>query len=205
MKIKFLIAGIIMLLISLNSCDDKTQTTQTQTKSDVNLLLSPNPVTDSIQAGIILPRLIGYIMNNTSDSITSVNYYSILTDTTDGNTRKFMYLKYNNQYSVEKHYLIKYYDLNDLDANGNPMDDGHAGTGLAVYRCEGECGCMIEISNVGLRCMCTSLPAGACNLYIGGVNSYSSNDLSRGASMMMIINITTFTYQSGYLIVQTEN
>lgn len=73
MKLKVLFTGLIILIISLTSCEDKTQTTQVQNKSDVNNTLSMNYTSNPYNwAGQLHNDALGYILSNfTPDTIYS--------------------------------------------------------------------------------------------------------------------------------------
>lgn len=204
MRLKMILVSIVIMLISLYSCEDKTQTTQTQVKSDIDLTLSPVYSTDSAQARVILPRIIGYITNNSIDSITSVNYYTIISDTSGGNLRKYFYLKYNDQFNNEKELAYKYYDLNDLDNENNPMGISNLPKGGYTVTCEGVCNCIYELSGAGFKCECTSEPPSACLLKKTDWMSYNNTDNVTGLNIINNISVCTFSFQNDYIIVYDE-
>jgi len=196
MKIKFLIAGIIMLLISLNSCDDKTQTTQTQTKSDVNLLLSPNPVTDSIQASILLPFVVGHV--NSYDSLISIEEFAI---THDNSGRKYFYFRYLSSTSEVDDFVFKYYDPADT-TNYPGVAAGIVTVQGKSYTCEGGCSdgrCKMCLSGLNggnpdnYLCQCTEAASSTCSK-VEVTITIGPNHKNSGLNIMQNINIQKFVF-----------
>ncbi len=133
MKLKVLLAGLIILMISLYSCEDKTQTTQTQTKSDVNNILTISN-NDSIAALQFLPYLLGKI--NATDSIVEVEHFVVFRDSVG---RRFISLIYINVSSESKMYVYNYYNEYDSDVDEETAAIGSVFHKGARFQCTGTC------------------------------------------------------------------
>ncbi len=128
-----MLAGLIILLISLYSCEDKTQTTQNQTKSDVNNILNISN-NDSIAALQFLPYLLGKI--NSTDSIVDVDDFVVFRDSIG---RRFISIIYTNLSSQSKMYVYNYHNIYDENVDEEIAALGsycHKGD---CYICTGGC------------------------------------------------------------------
>ncbi len=202
-------------MISLYSCEDKTQTTQTQTKSDVNLFTSfsynsINYYTDSSDAVMLLPRMIGKIQNTSSDTIVNINFYTIFTDSTNNNFKKYFYMKYTNQSNEVKYCLFKYYDeisiYNDTPAAFRTRTTTVGGTMLTCTEtnpgtCSMTCDMLLNDNTKTVTCGCGPALASGCSF--ANVNvSIGSNDTDAGTTAMANLTIPNFIFNSSYFTIQ---
>lgn len=200
MQNKFLLVKTFFVLILLitfsSSCDEQT-TSNKKTDVDFSTTIGSRNQ-DSILAYDGMVSIVGFIYSNNIDTITTVNGYTIIQDTLG---RKFFYIKYTNQFSQLKDFMLKFVDPND-SINNTPMglaSWSNFNTGKR-YTCEGSCTCGFDVSNnsqqgnLEANCSCTSGPSGACNKVVVSI----VGDRGRGQSEMTNINLGTFIYYNDY-------
>ena len=94
-----------MFYIMLFSCHDENHTNQYETLTlNIN---NPIYVWDSSIADTMVRTAIGFLLNNTLDTVHQISYHSVLKDT---NGKIFYYMEYINLNLLSKQILIEVYD-----------------------------------------------------------------------------------------------
>ena len=162
----------------------------------MNFTLSPNPISDSVDAHILLPFLIGYV--NNYDSLISVEQFGI---THDSSGSKYFYFRYLTSTSEIDDIVFKYYDPNDtIDCPG--VTAAMATVRGIKYTCEGSCDSRCTMCIDGLDgtnptnylCQCNESSSSSTCQKVEVKISIGPNYKNSGLNMMPNININDFIF-----------